>query len=358
MTLTMNREPDLSALLQNDGTYLTVCFPIDRENAQKNRIRLKNGVASARELLEKRGDASESSKILETLQAVQQHDALLSPTYPGLALLLSLDEPDRLAIFPLWRKPKVIARLESTPHLLPLLRNQPLHRVLVVHLADNGPSLLRGHFGHLEAVPLPEDCPSSLQEVIRFERQAGLDGNESFRDRSNAQTAGTIHGEGPVEKVQHEFEARYHRTLGEALTRHIQTDERVLLAGVEENVSLFRSLNNDLPHFEVELHGNFDGAADELKVKAQKLLERLENESLAQQLQTAQTLPPEGFETEEPPAREAALQNRIATLFLNGNSEDLERLEDLAAEVLNGGGKVHIVEQPSWTEALLATYRW
>lgn len=359
MTLTLKREAKLEQLLSEESTYLTISLPMERNNAEINRISLKNALRDAKLALGASDDQSvPSEKLLGALEEIATHEAFLNPSYPGLALLASLKEPTELVLYPLWQSPQPSVHLGERPFLAPFLRNRSAQQILVLHLADNGLNLLRGHFGELLEIPNPEELPENFDEVIQYEKHAGLDGNESFRNRSKAPGAGTIHGEGDKGKLELEFHRRYFRAIGLALKAHILKGEAILLAGVEDRIAAFRLENKDLPLLEVEIHGNFEERLEELKQQARSLLQKQEKEIVRDRLRKACEGSPETFSKDQERIAAALAEGRVAALFLNGLHEDLGDREDLAFQALRQGAEIYIVEQEDWEEEVLATLRW
>ena len=359
MTLTLKREADLEQLLREESSYLTISLPIERTNSEINRISLKNALRDAKLALGAGDDSSlPTDKILAALDGIASHEAFLNPTYPGLAILVSLEQPKELFLYPLWQTPDATVHLGSRPFLMPFLPNMAAQRVLVLHLADNGVKLLRGHFGELFEIPNPTNLPEDFDEVIQYEKQAGLDGNESFRDRSQSPGAGSIHGEGDKGKVELEFHRRYFRAIGSALKDHLMEHEAILLAGVEDRIAAFRIENQDLPLLGIEVHGNFDERLDELNEQARKLLQQREKEIVNERLKEVCDSSPEAFSNDPKRIAEAFTEGRVAELFLNGLSEDLNGKEELAFQALRQGAEIFVVEQADWEDEVLATLRW
>ena len=58
MTLTLKREAELAQLLNEESTYLTISLPMERTNAEINRISLKNALRDAKLALGASGEDS------------------------------------------------------------------------------------------------------------------------------------------------------------------------------------------------------------------------------------------------------------------------------------------------------------
>lgn len=362
MSLTQLNEIDLSKLkvLEADSLTLIVYLPLDRTNLEVNRIRLKNAVAEVKALVEERyQEASFSKPLTRELEKLISHEAITHATYPGLAVISHMDRPDELTIHPLWHRPEPRVSLAESPHVTPLLRNGSHQAVTLLCLADNALRLFRGHFGELHEQKLPPDVPHSLSEVMRFEQQAGLDGNEFYRNKGKMPGGGSSHGEGPTGGIEAEFERRYFRKIGQALLAVLNPGEKLLLAGVKEKLDWFREENPALAYLPNELHGNFERASnEELLHRADQCLAETERAQLRQELEKAHELSPERRLDRKDEIVEAARQARVETLYLSDSSLPEKEREALVLTVLRGSGRVKLVDDPESEPIMLATLRW
>lgn len=347
------------AVLDSDNLTLAVYLPLQSDNSEVNRIRLKNTLSEARALLSERLDDNHRiNSAMEQLELLSEHEVFQKALYPGLALLMSPSQPEEVNVFPLWTKPEARVSLGSEPFVTPLVRDSGHQLVTLLCLADNGIRLFRGRLGELQEETPGDAFPKGLSDVIRWEMKAGLDGNELYRNRINSPGAGSQHGEGPTSKVKGEFERRYFREIGKALGDYLQDGEKLFLAGVHEKLALFREENSSLPILRAELSGNFEGtSADDLVAKANETLAAIAHENSVSELWKAQGLPPERRSSDPEKLAEAAAQGRIEKLFLKDGSE-LSEFEGLAIAVLRKGGDVQIVDVPSLEDELLGVFRW
>lgn len=357
MTLTLQRDADLVSMLSDNDDLLVVSLPIERTNAEINRITLKNAIRDAKTAFETERPAMPTGELLATLEQIGEHDAFLNPTYDGLAVIASLSEPAEVQLHPLWHRPDAEVAIGSQRLLTPLLRNRASHNVLLLHLANNRLHLFRGHFGELRELNLPEAFPESFDKVIELERQAGLRSKHSFHDRSHPQGSGTVHGEGSDDKLALEFQRRFLREVGNALRDQLQEGERVLLAGVENKLALFRQENDGLALLEQEIHGNFEERLDELQEQAKAVLLECERSYGRERLAAAGETGPELVVSDATEVAHALEQGRVAELFFNEQQSFVGR-EELAFGVLRTGGQVFMVDSDDWDQPLLAVLRW
>ncbi len=362
MSLTLLKNVNLHDLAVLDSSQLAVSIylPLDRSNPESNRINLKNAVSQTKTLLkEKSEDDQKTEALLAELAKLSEHDIFAQSLYPGIAILASLENPTDLTIHPLMSPPAMQANVGENPVLTPLIQSQGHQRVTLLCLADNSLRLLRGHLGALHEEVLGEDFPQDLKEVIRFEESAGLDGNEHYRNKTSSLGVGASHGEGPTNHIEEEFEKRYFREIGKALTGHLASGEKLLLAGVHEKVVLFRSENSHLPFLAEELHGNFEHiATPKLMQLANQKLEVLSQQSLTKEIDEAKAMSPERRSNKSEELYDSALVGRVERLFLNESGQRMAELEPVALEVLKTGGSVKVVNMPEWDTEILGTYRW
>lgn len=360
MSLTLEKGIDLANLpiLESSGLALSVYISLDQTNGEVNRIRLKNSVSEVQSLLEERmEDDKVARSVIPQLSSLADHEAFSKARYPGLAVLIDLDSPDSAAVFPLSEAPENRVSLGSDPFLSPLLREQCFEPVTLLCLADNGLRIFRGRCGELNEVKPNDSFPDSLEEVMRFELRAGLDGNEKYRNRT-VRSAGSYHGEGPTTQVNEEFERRYFREIGEALEDYLEQDEKLFLAGVKEKLALFREVNPELAILDHELHGNFEEqSVDDILKQANQVLNEATQGRLSQELDSALELPPEKRSADPDELLEAAKNGRVDTLFLK-SGESAESQDLLSLQVLRKGGHVRIVDKPGWDKEVLGALRW
>lgn len=358
MTLTLQPDANIETLISEADQLLIVSLPIERTNSEINRITLKNAIRDTRAALDSVAEAQPKATILKTMEQLESHDAFLNPTYEGLAIVASLDNPSELVLHPLWQKPESAVSVGATPLVTPFLRNRPSQKVLLLHLCDNGVHLFRGHFGELAECPGPESLPKNFDEVIELERNAGLQSKHSFHDRSQAQGAGTVHGEGSDDKLALEFQRRYLRVIGNALKTYLYEGEVLLLAGVEGKLAMFRQENEELPMLDDEIHGNFGERFEFLRDRAKAILADHQRRHGLKRLQASFELSLDSVASEAPEIAQAVQDGRVSELFVNGERADVESRDDLILGALRTGAEVFIIDDPSWTEAVRATLRW
>jgi release factor family 3 len=361
VSITLLKDTDLKDLsvLHSSGLTLSIYLAVDQINSEINRIRFKNTMAEAQALLEERlEDTNKVGQIVSRIAELSETDAFTKSHYPGLAIVLDIEKPEDLAAFPLWEEPESRVSLADDPYLSPLIRDRSFGLVTLLCIADNGLRIFRGRPGELSEETPGETFPKNLAEVMRFELRAGLDGNEHYRNKTSSPGAGSPHGEGPTSKVHEEFERRYFRQIGVALSEFLNSGEKLFLAGVREKLALFRDENSDLPILEEELHGNFEEEnSSKILEQANKALARSMQKQLSSELQRARELPPAKRSAKPEELIEAAKTGRVETLFLNQGSQ-IEDQDSLALHVIKTGGRVHMVDEPGWSGDALGTFRW
>lgn len=361
MTTVLHREVKLNELAKKEASnlYLTLCLPleVEGENPDANRIRYKNLCSNVEEILAEREVAEDvAGAILSNIKELDPEDVFV-PGLQGLAIIVDLDAPSELHLYPLWTAPEMRISLQKNPVTAPILRGNLHHSMLVVCLADNGTRLFRADRGCLKEVMDTDSMPESLAEVIRFEESAGLDGNEHYRNKAGG-TDGAHDGRN-MNHLESEFQNRYFRLIGEALKEEIKFDEKIVIAAVKEKLDLFRRINPDLPILSEGLSGNWNSAPEpELREAVVELLGRKRQELIDHRLETLAGLSPERKLSTEEDCVKAAKQGRIETLFVDESllSQDIDDLIFLTAKTK---GQIFMVpESSNWDGTLLAATRW
>jgi hypothetical protein len=350
--------------LAGTGTDELLCslyFPLDPAGVDQRakKLQLKNAINRLKAGLTARDWPHQKSEQLATsLELLEHHESFLSQASAGLAVLVPAGQPEALKVLALDFRPEESLTLGEHYSIAPLLRlfGSSLPRT-VLALADGGLRMMRGTAQYLESVALPESFPQNRDEVMKFEQASGLEGKDSTQHRVGSGMS--YHGEGPKETVDLEISKRYYRDIGQALTEILSEHETVLLAGVHEQIALFRKVNPELPLLFSELAGNFESQPlEQLQAKAQTILGDVERSENLMAVAQTKEMGCEWWSTDPRLAQEAAQASRVHLLFVNVASLGEPATEELVLEVLKHGGLVRTLDNDQLESACLARFRW
>lgn len=335
-------------------------FPLDPAGVDQRtkKLQLKNAINRLKAgLTAKNWPNQQSDQLATSLESLETHENFLSQASAGLAVLVPAGQPEDMKVLALDFRPEESLTLGDHYSIAPLLRLFGSMPRTVLALAEGGLRMMRGTAQYLEAVPLPESFPKNRDEVMKYEQATGLDGKDSTQHRVGSGMS--YHGEGPKETVELEFSKRYYRDIGHALAEILSEHETVLLAGVHEQIALFRKVNPELPLLFSELAGNFESQPlEQFQAKAQAILGDVErSENLLAVAQTKE-MGCDWWSTDLKLAQEAAQASRVHLLFVNIASLGEPATEQLVLEVLKHGGLVRTLDSDQLESACLARFRW
>ncbi len=227
----------------------------------ENQIRFKNLVHQVLQYLPPHGDGATVAKALQA-QLQELHDDLSfwEDQTPGLLLCAS---PQELQLFHLPIDTEEYMAVDDHFHLAPVLGL--LHDVrdfYLLALAQRNPKLYQGNLYGLEAVNLR--LPANAREALnidelnqRLENQGTATGPSSKGAAGGpGQSRGWFNGRGGARNTEAEERLRYLRLLDQLIMGATDHHLALILAGTEDEVSLYRSASH-YPHLLAgTIHGN------------------------------------------------------------------------------------------------------
>ena len=345
-----------------DKRLLSVLLTVEPEgfNPGANRIRIKNRETELLKALEGEGVHRKLAQEWKNiLSQIQDYRDLTNHHVQGLALLGPVDQPSEAVMFALFTECEDTVEIGAEYAISSVYPRSKFDRLYVLSLGANMCKLYERTKNGLVAVDLPEGCPTSVEETIRFEKEAGLDGNELYRNRGGVGGA-THHGESPHDKMNEVFEERYFRKIIESLPECLEEGAQLALAGVEEKISKFEGLASELPLTEKHLTGSAEHLPLEiLERKTEELLKELESEQRAKELEQLKTLPSDAKSTGWEKTMAAAREGRVEKLLLSNDSKSKMQRNLLASEVLQHGGTISMMlDKDALEEDIVGILRW
>lgn len=221
---------------------VTITSPLDRRQTgdDKDRIRLRNLVAEARDRLREADANAEGAKILERLEGALAGVDLTGAE--GVFAMATADTSEAHALpFPV-REDVVVASTPATRSLVQGLRRSPRYRVLVLSDRATLYEATRDHLAEVDEHGFPlsaEIQPRDRRAVAgRFALAPSGDDKDQWR--------------------------KFYREVDAALTEVSRDDVvPIVLAGVKSSTVLFTEVSNHTDH----IVGQLDGSHDDVNIR-------------------------------------------------------------------------------------------
>lgn len=343
------RKEDLDALMADvKPPAITIYLPTVRAGRQvrQNPIRFGNLVRAVQKQLDADDGLDDDARdsLLAPLQVLREDYTFWQHQSEGLVVFR---DRDRIAVHPLPVAVDPQAHVGSTYAIRPVLPLMMFDgRFHLLEFGQEDVHLYAGTRYELREVILPEDTPTCLQDVVGHR----LEGPHLQHHSGNGagQTA-IFHGQGAGDTKEDGEMRKYATWVAHSLPQAMDPEAPVVLAGTEKTVGLFRrvcgwqTLCDDWVH---GAPGSFD--AEDLHARAWAIVEPKVRERLMRRLDAIEGLESKGQATHDlDAALDAARQGRVDTLYLTGEMNgEAERIEELARETYDKGGRVFEVEPP------------
>jgi hypothetical protein len=323
--------------------------------ALKNLMEQAAGALQARHLPQ-----SESGRLLEPIQKLLGTQDVLEGHRWSRIIFRS---PETLESFDLHtiKPPKVsVADRFDLLAVLPEL-DIPID-FFVLQLSKKRTHLLRGP--GFETVPLP-GVPDTLENFLE------LDIPDHDRENRSAIQAGSSgrrirFGTGTEREAEaahlHDYYTAVDRALIELTTPAANLRPPLLLAGVDEDTSVFRGLSRYPNRIDATIGGSpTDGAShhDLLDRSLALIRENAVNRAAADLASARERLAPARFSSDPPKISACAAEGRIERLFLRSDiREQYERFNTAAVETIRHGGQVSVLPPDRMPEPAAALLRF
>lgn len=255
----------LAQIAEGEGPWVTILAPLSGGGplAKGDPIRYRNLVREAADQLEAHLDA-DARPILEGLGAIAEDRSVFNAGAPGMVVFANAEGTQ------LWLLPEQVeagAFVDDRPHLGPLLPivSDAIHFYVVV-LGLHGARLFSCDRWEARPLPLPDDAPTRLEDVVGWElEEQHLD----FHAMRRAPMAGrTSAGNKPIYHAQgggdddHEAEVeKYLRAIDDALSRRIAHPESPVVLACDPQVEgVFRRVSGMRDLVSPAIHGSFEDA--------------------------------------------------------------------------------------------------
>jgi hypothetical protein len=256
---------DLQTLIQHrEQPCLSLYMPTERagKETRQNAIRFKDMLSAAEEQLTATGSMNEEDArtFLQPAKELLGNDTFWQHQSDGLAIFRSPE------LFQAYRLPLSFDELVTTTdrfHIKPLLSLFTGNgRFYVLALSQHTARLLQGTRFSVEELELPEDTPTSIEEVTETddpERQLQGHTAGSIASPTGTQGAGTPLYHGHADEDDRVNRLRYFLEVDRGVQEVLKEEQAPLvLVGVEEHQGLYRERNTYKNLIEEGVHHNPD----------------------------------------------------------------------------------------------------
>lgn len=377
---------NLNQLLEIDqaGPYISLYQPTHRQHPDNKQdpILFRNLVKQIEESLSTRYSKEDIANILAPFNQLATDIPFWNHTLDGIAVF---GAQDFFGIMHIQRPTTPLAIVADSFHIKPLLRLfQSADRFQVLALSRQMVRLFEGNRDGLREVPLADDVPSTVNDVIGDEAPEPVS-----RMRSPGGVAGTTGGvrysHGSKNEVVDQQTERFFREVDRTFTTHYSKPSGLplILAALPEHHAMFREVSHNTQLLKEGININPDSLSeDELRTLSWELMAPTYIRRLAgfvDQFNAARDAQQATADLSD--AARAAIAGRIRVLLLEADRQVAGRLnhqtgeiqfddlndpevddllDDLGEHVLRTGGEVVMVpaERMPTESGLAAIYRY
>lgn len=230
----------------DDYPCVSIYLPLEQEadKHDKNRIRLKNQLATATDQLSERGLASdEVANLLQPATDMIAHGRFTTnlELNQGLAIFLSPNTTEIYTLPVSFAEQTLVANHFYLTPVLPLLQENG--RFYILALSQNEIRFLQATAHSIEAVTLDDDIPASLDEALKWEDpEAQSQWHTSTSPQAQRSRQAIFHGHGVTnEETQKEDVQEYFRQVAAGIDDLLKEEKAPLvLAGVNYLLPIYR----------------------------------------------------------------------------------------------------------------------
>lgn len=342
---------DLETLLEEDsGTCVSLYVPTMKKGAetQQNPIRFKNLLREVEhELAEAGWEEDETARFLEPLHELQDTYDFWQHQDNGLAVFRSDDLFEYFKLpFSVEERVTVADRFYLKP-MFHLLRGDG--RFYILALSQKKVRLLEASRYHVKEVELPDDVPTSLEDVVGHELKeehiqyhtgtstSGPAGGANGGAGGGSGRSPIYHGHGGGEKDDRKQEvSKFFHELDRSIHEHLHNKSvPLVLAGVEYLIPIYREASSHQNLLEEGVSGNPDAvSADELHERAWEIVRPMiisDREKAAERFQELVGTGKASAQLDE--VVTAAFDGRVDTLFVAETDERWGHFDPAEREV-------------------------
>ncbi len=340
-----------------DDHCVSIYIPTEKTgDYEKNRIRWKNAISEAKDLLDERGV---NTDILDEASELTNDSNFWAHQSHGLAMFASEGINE---IIHLQEQPPTIVEVGKSFFLSPIVKECTNNsHAYILALSVNDVKLYSVTKNEIEEVHIADKVVLSQEEALRNVNQ-----NQSLQHHSTGFGNANFHGNGPGSDMDSIRIKQFMRRVDDGLREVISdTDSRIILAAVEEHHSRYKEVSGFTNIADFVIVGNpEEKSLDDLYDEMKQYYEVEEKERLANFKETYNQKLSEQLVVEDiGDTLKMAEYNNIEKLLINNSSyaemdKDLRlKLDEAILEVYDSGGEVIYTDEDDEPVRSVLRYR-
>jgi Bacterial archaeo-eukaryotic release factor family 3 len=340
--LRKNLIPDL---IHTSGPCITLLLPPYRpgEPADPAAALLKADLQEATRKLRTRGiEETLVDELLEPLRQLSHEDESLAGSSSARVIFRSHGRFSQFEL-PLPPAPAQPCTVGGCFSIRPILASLALpEHVYVLEVTKKAVALVVCGFNGVTAVELPRGTPETLDAAMGFDAPDHVLVNRSTSGPSTGAMHGVRFGTGSGRETQHAHLHDFYRAVDRGVNELLRWNQAPLvLAGVDEDVAIYRSLSTYSNLSKQTIHGS-PGApmtpAQVLRNAHDIALFDLQRSVALEMAESSERLAPVRFSTDLAYILQAAVEGRVSDLYLDENGRGLG---DFDGKVFGGSTNWH-----------------
>jgi len=298
------------------------------DNAQ-DPIRFKNLVKELERSLSNNLHKNEYETFLEPFHRLANDEHFWQHTLDGLAILA---KKDQFQVFKLQRTTPDFAVVSDSFHIKPLLRQtQTMDRFQILCITRQAVQMFEGNRDVIDHIVMGDDFPSTMEQALGEEREAGTLSMASYRLGAAARTsAAMFHGHGGrAEAVEVDTE-RFFRVVDRAIIEQVskQSQLPIVLAALPEYQGVFRKISHNTQLLKDGISIDPTSlSVEELRQRAWQIVEPVLQERVTTEIARFKKAHGTGLASDNIQSILAAiLDGRVQTLFISADQRIAGRI--------------------------------
>ena len=350
-------------LLSAKGPFVTLYQKVELTppNTEKEQIKFKNQLREAQNLLKDECDGPNGDALMEQMERVPNDKSFWSKNKGTVAFFFT---PNETYYYRLNTSMQDSVEFDERPNVLPIIQEfQYIDNYYLACLSYDKFSLYQGTLNKIEPIELPEDAPTTLEEVMGHEVTNPQQNTGGIAGSSN------VHGTTELSDEREKDMKNYYRAIDSFIFEHYtrETQLPLVLFALTENQAAFRdvSKNNRLSEERIEA-SPAQLSHQQIEKEVAKLSDRVIKERHNAVLSRyRETTPQYKLGDQLQDLVVASMEGRIDILFIDKNIEikgsieqngmldyggDNNRLNQIALNVMRTDGKVYVLERAQMPE--------
>ncbi len=313
---------DVQELLRSGGPCVTLLLPAYRPGAQAKSMAaiLKSSLQEAAvQVAARRVPESSVRDLLAPLEALTREPELLAGSHWGRVIFRAPDVLEQFELFESVRQSLTVGGCFDIRAILGELNQPP--EFYILKLSKKSVGLLRCAHLRAEAMALPKGVPQTLEEALEFEPPDHDLFNRSAAGPSVGGMVGVSFGTGSGRETQRSYLADFYKAVDRGICQLLNGGKaRLVLAGVNEDVAAYRSINTCKQLMEVSILGSAGEwvATEDLLRQAHAIIQARQTQQAAAELvEYRERSSPSRFSTDLNVILQAAAEGRVHRLYID-----------------------------------------